>query len=234
MFNKAGLAGAALALMTAFGATAASAEVLVDNINIGDSGDSLAYWGVEDVGWLYTPSTSYDLSGVKTKFSIPLGTSIQDRTVTVALYQGNTPSLGGTLLGTFDFSSALADNNTLGGGSFSSPIALTAGTTYFVAFENVGPKSGAPNVDDLGVNFTADAGATNVGSTFYDGAGTGCAALTFACVDPNGDVLSQPILAFYGPSRAVPEPSTWALSILGFLGLGAMLRKRRTAADAVA
>jgi hypothetical protein len=58
--------------------------------------------------------------------------------VTVVIYANNTPANGGTLLGSFQFDSTIADG-TLGGGSFSTPISLTAGNTYFVGFENVGP-----------------------------------------------------------------------------------------------
>lgn len=227
--HKLGLGGAALALTAVMAATSARAEVLVDNVNMNEAADNGAFWGANDVGWLYTPSTSYSLSGVKTRFSIPNLTSIQDRTVTVAIYQGGTPANGGTLLGTFDFSSTLADNNTLGGGSFATPIALTAGTQYFIGFENVGPKSSTPNVDDLGVNFTADPAATFLSNLYFDSPSNGScsAAASFACEDTNHDILGQAILALYGPSVAVPEPATWALFILGLFGLGATLRARK-------
>ena len=32
------------------------------------------------------------------------------------------------------------------------------------------------------------------------------------------------------PTGAIPEPSTWAMTILGFGGIGAVLRRRRLAA----
>lgn len=189
----------------------AQAGVLVDSVNDTFSADNAAYWGVDDVGWLYTPASSYNLIGINTYFSIPNLTLIQNRTVTAVVYQGNTPTNGGTFLGSFSFDSTLAEGH-LGGGTFSSPIALTGGQQYFVGFEEVGPLSPTPNVDDLGVNFTGDAGATSLSATYYDvsTSGTCSSAHTFACIDPNPDFLSQPILQFFAQPATLgtPEPST--------------------------
>jgi hypothetical protein len=216
------------------GGSAAYADTIADGVNVGDAGDSGDYWGASDVGWFYTPASSFSLSGIETKFSIPDGTSIEDRTVTVVLYAGGTPANGGTLLGSFGFNSALADNNTLGGGTFATPISLSAGTQYFVGFENVGPAadSTGPNIDDLGVNFTDDSGATFLSNWYYDapGSSTCNTGAGFACEDTNTDILGQPILAFLTPSpvSATPLPGTLPLfaSVLGFIGLGTRRWKR--------
>ena len=221
------VAAAATAMFCFAGASAANADTIADSVNLGASGWSGAYWGSSEVGWLYTPSSSFNLSGIETKFSIPSNTSIEDRTVTVALYAGNTPHNGGTFLGSFTFNSALADNNTLGGGTFATPISLSAGSTYFVGFENVGPAadSTGPNNNDLGVNFTADAGATFLSNEYYDnpGSSTCNTGAGFACEDPNTDILGQAILAFLEPSpvSTTPLPATLPLfaSGLGFIGL---------------
>jgi hypothetical protein len=208
----------------------ARASVLADSVNASLAADNDAFWGVDDVGWLYTPTSGYNLIGINTFFSIPVGTSIENRPVTVAVYQNNTPTNGGTLLGSFSFDSSLAEGQ-LGGGSFSSPIALTGGQQYFVGFENVGPMSSTPNVDDLGVNFTGDPSATSLSSTFLDVAGNPTCPNpdTFACVDPNPDFLSQPILQFFAQTTsATPEPGSGAL--LGgalALALGYALRSKR-------
>jgi hypothetical protein len=220
-------AAAAMAMFIFAGASAANANTIADSVNLGDTGDSGAYWGSSDVGWLYTPSSSFNLSGIETKFSIPNGTTIEDRTVTVAVYAGGTPANGGTFLGSFTFDSALADNNTLGGGTFATPISLSAGSTYFVGFENVGPAadSTGANSNDLGVNFTADLGATFLSNLYYDSPGSSSCntGAGFACEDSNTDILGQPILAFLAPSpvSTTPLPGTLPLfaSGLGFIGL---------------
>ena len=227
-------AAAAAATFVFAGASAANADTIADSVNVGASGDSGAYWGSSEVGWLYTPTSSFALSGIETKFSVPNLTSIEDRTVTVVLYSGNTPANGGTLLGSFGFNSALADNNTLGGGTFATPISLTAGTQYFVGFENVGPAadSTGPNSDDLGVNFTADSGATFLSNLYFDSPGNSTCntGAGFACEDTNTDILGQPILAFLTPSQVSATPLPAALPMfasgLGLVGFLARRKKR--------
>ena len=232
-------AAAAVAMFCFAGASAANADTIADSVNLGASGWSGAYWGSSEVGWLYTPSSSFNLSGIETKFSIPSNTSIEDRTVTVVLYAGSTPHNGGTFLGSFTFNSALADNNTLGGGTFATPISLSAGSTYFVGFENVGPAADTtgPNHNDLGVNFTADSGATFLSYLYYDlpGSSTCDTGAGFACVDANRDFLSQPILAFFTPSpvSSTPLPAALPLFASGLGALGLLGRRRKRKASAV-
>jgi len=206
----------------------AGASVLADSVNDSFAADNNNYWGANDVGWFYTPTSSYNLSGINTYFSIPNGTIIQNRTVTAVVYQGNTPANGGTLLGSFAFDSSLAEGH-LGGGSFASPIALTGGQTYFVGFEDVGPLSPTPNVDDIGVNFTASNSATFLSNLFFDNSvSAGCTtAHSFQCNDPNHDILGQPILQFFEPSpvSGAPEPGSFEL-LGGALLVGFRLLRR--------
>ena len=227
-------AAAATATFIFAGASAAKADTIADSVNVGATGDSEAFWGSSEVGWLYTPTSSFALSGIETKFSIPINTTIEDRTVTVVLYAGGTPANGGTLLGSFGFNSALADNNTLGGGTFATPISLTGGTEYFVGFENVGPAADSTgnNSNDLGVNFTADSGATFLSNLYFDQSGNSSCntGAGFACEDTNTDILGQPILAFLTPSQVSATPLPGALplfaSALGFIGLITRRRKQ--------
>jgi len=224
-----GVAGLALC------GTIRASNIVADSVNASLAADNGAYWGSYDVGWLYTPASSYDLSGINTKFSIPNGTTIQDRTVTAVLYQGNTPANGGTLLGSFQFNSSLADNQTLGGGTFSAPIPLSAGQQYFVGFMNVGeiPASSPPNTNAVGVNFTADASGVFLSDLFFDDTrnATCATTTTFACEDTNRDILGQPILQFLTPQSvsATPEPGALWLVIAGGALLGCVVRRRAPA-----
>ena len=81
------------------------------------------------------------------------------------------------------------------------------------------PNSGPPEV-----NFTLTALST-FGSTAFDG-------YTSTAVKSNGTAIGQPT-SNVGPvgvpiAAAVPEPASWALMILGFGGVGALMRRRRS------
>jgi hypothetical protein len=78
----------------------ASAAAIYDSYNIGlalqdnQGGDECCVYGVTDIGWYYTPSTSYTLTQIETLFDT-LGT---DRTITFAVFT-DTPANGGVELG---------------------------------------------------------------------------------------------------------------------------------------
>ncbi|WP_427955116.1 PEP-CTERM sorting domain-containing protein [Acidiphilium sp.] len=219
------LGGVCVLCAAAYLTVSARAGALETGINLGDSPDSAFYNGVVDEGWLYTPTSSYNLSGISTEFSIPTGTTIEDRSVTAVVYENNTPANGGSLLGSFTFNSSVADG-TLGGGTFATPLSLVGGSQYFIGFENVGPLSTTPNVDDLGVNVTADTGATFLSNWYFDGGGA-----MFGSKDPNTDEFGQPILAFYAASTTnplpVPEPGSLALLGTGLICLAGLRLRRR-------
>ena len=155
-----------------------------------------------DVGWYVTPTASFDLTEVDTVFG-----SVDSRTVTVVIFSGGP---AGTLLGHAGFT----PQTSLAGGVFTTPIPIVAGQSYFVGFENV---------NGLGVNITADAGAQSVGDLFYDVAGNGSFSMEYTVVDEN----RQPILQFLGTAPlAVPEPHAVVLMTAG-LGLVALLRRQK-------
>lgn len=220
----------------------ARAGSLQESYNTGFTADPWHYYATYDAGWMYTPGTSYDLSGIETEFSIPVGITVENRTITVSVYQNDTPANGGTLLGSFNFDSSVAEGS-LGGGSFSTPISLAGGTQYFIAFDNVGQLSNG----DLGVqwvtnnsgsssSFAANPSATTLSPWYFDGNTPSCPTDgEYACsVSTDAPLTNQPILAFYGtspvsppppPPSSAPEPTSLALLLAG-LGLLVLARRR--------
>ena len=111
--------------------------------------------GLTAVGWYITPNVTLNLTKIETNFNPVIQPGSQNRIVTVEILTDRR-SVGGTLLRSATFDSAMARGQ-LGGGSFS-PIMLTAGTTYFIGFRNIG---------GIGINTTNDAGAVNCGACLY-------------------------------------------------------------------
>src|SRR5438067_920352 len=89
-----------LCLAISLSSQMARAATVVDSRNAPFFAPSSAAWGVADVGWTYTPSSSYLLSGLLTEFATD-GSGIS-QTVTEELYSGD-PVDGGALLGSASF-----------------------------------------------------------------------------------------------------------------------------------
>jgi hypothetical protein len=91
----------------------ASALTVYDSYNIGlplqdnQNADACCVFGVADIGWYYTPSTSYTLTQIETIFDL-LGTN---RTITFGVFT-NTPADGGVERGSATFATT---EGTLGG-----------------------------------------------------------------------------------------------------------------------
>ncbi|MHC4260440.1 MAG: hypothetical protein ACYSTF_08550, partial [Planctomycetota bacterium] len=175
---------AVAAISTLLFCNAASAAV-VDSFNADKDPDAES-WGVSEVGWIYTPGYSYNLTGVRTKFGS--GPGSYSRTVTVEVYN-ELPSQGGTLLRSAAFS-PLAD--AFAGGSFGS-LAVTAGEDYFIGFRNV---------NNLGSNFTTDPGSVSVSHLFYGIQDAGIYGIENAFLD-----FTQAILQFEGDQSDPCEPN---------------------------
>ena len=77
---KRGLFWLAVALAT--GASSGNAAIIV-SINGMDNPDLAASWNVPDVGWLYTPTFSYTISSIGTKFG-----SSDGRIVNAEIFSG--------------------------------------------------------------------------------------------------------------------------------------------------
>jgi PEP-CTERM motif len=169
---------------------------VIDTVNGSSSPAPYTYTGIGEVGWLYTPSFGYDLTGVETQWF-----SVTGDAVTLEIYS-DLPSSGGTLLRTVDFT----PTTEFGGATFSA-LTLTAGTPIFIGFQNV---------TDLGVNVTEDDG--DYISPFYFSTDT---SGTYDQSDPDTVFLGQPILQFLGTDtpETAPEPSAVILIGTGLLGL---------------
>ncbi|WP_294536985.1 PEPxxWA-CTERM sorting domain-containing protein [uncultured Rhodoblastus sp.] len=220
------------------GSEAASAAV-IDNIN-GNFLPPFNVFGppIENIGWTYTPSFSYNLDGVFSYFKAVPNATAGARTVTVVIE--NTPGGSPIASGTF----TVGNGGGAQGATFS-PITLTAGQTYFVGFENVGDGTGSNTSGGLGINIVdwysgvngqplnqQPAGTVNLNGWYY-GTASGNDFSNFVSQTP----FAAPILNFYGTpisTGAVPEPSTWAMMLLGFAGLGLAGYRRQRKTDAVA
>jgi len=132
-------------------------------------------------------------------------------------------------------------NGSASAGTISQIISgLTSGATYKVAFDISGNPDGPPPVKSLDVSvdgnvtsFSFPGGNTKtamgwVSHNFTFVAGGTTALLSFGPAnDPRGSF--GPALDNVSVTAAVPEPSTWAMMLIGFFGLGALsMRRRRT------
>ncbi|MBW4578090.1 MAG: PTPA-CTERM sorting domain-containing protein [Tildeniella nuda ZEHNDER 1965/U140] len=185
----------------------ANALSIVDSVNADKSPAERVSWGASEVGWSYTPTFSYDLSGINTKFG---ARSVGSKTVTVEVYD-KAPTTGGTLLRSASFTSLA---NAFSGGTFTA-LSLLAGEDYFIGFRDV---------DGLDVNVTQDAGVVSLPYRFGS---SGSYETAFS----GSFFVTQPILQFVGEvPTAIPTPAL----LPGLIGLGlGILRQRKAQAAAV-
>jgi hypothetical protein len=201
----------AAAALLSLSATRSSADVM-DSVNEFAPPHATDQWGGYEVGWFYTPSSSYVLTGIETRFA---GTD--GRTCTLEFFQNGPPSVGGSVrLGSAAF--ATAATPTWSGVTFAGAIHLTAGSTYFVGLRNTQPVRGNPGV--LGYNVTNQPGATALSYRFSWGSG-------LYEYSYNEAPWTQPILRFNGNGPdVVPEAGTLS-ALMGLLSGGALLILRR-------
>ena len=131
-----------------------------------------------------------------------------------------------------------------GGGIASVPtFTLTAGDTYTVKFgavlQGYAPGQGSTTFD-VGLGSLVQSEMVNgttqqFSLTFSPLVTETNAALSFTTVIPgdgsHGAVLDNISLSEIAGSSAVPEPSSWAVMLLGFGGIGSVIRGRRRATD---
>ena len=126
------------------------------------------FWLPASIGWYWTPATDVELAGIQTQLTSGFSNINNNFTFTTELFTDR-PAAGGTSLGSFTWNGITFVDGPWLGGSFSSPISLTGGTTYFIGmsgWQNAlnwnGPNSGA------GVNWVA---ATDPSSADWIGLG---------------------------------------------------------------
>lgn len=206
--------------------------MIVDSIN--GSATPVAYapgapsaftWSATQAGWFYTPSVTYDLQEIETKFGVT-----DNRLVTVEIYHASRDGNGALLsptAGDAPLRSALfaPQTNAFAGGAFA-PLTLTANQAYFIGFKNV---------RGLGMNVTDAPDATGLAGGLRFGMSSQAGYLPW----PVSGFLSQPILQFLADvpdAAAVPEPSSLALFGIGACALlgGASRRRPRTKFAALA
>ena len=179
---------------------------------LNDTGTSDAVWGPSEVGWFYTPSVTYDLTGIETKF-----TSTPSSQIGVQLYSGD-PTQGAQLLMSESYTPAAAYQ--FDGVSFS-PITVNAGMTYFVGF------TGTQNV---GVNITHRQAGTQELPTVLDYLHTPSPVISTCAANCSEFDITAPILEFDGELRETPEPAFWPASAACLFLLLAFRTQRRSPA----
>jgi hypothetical protein len=193
--RKLSLAVALLLCLTA--ASNAFTNTIQDSINPSLTPAPNSTWSANYVAWVYMAGNSYTLTDLETKW----GTLGNSGTVGVALYSGFSTGPTG-LLGS---STMFANNNNSWSTSTFSPIAITAGTTYYIDF------SGAMN---LSANFNATGPGTLTSYYFSDdGSNWGL-----------GSLQVYGIFQFGGTQT--PEPGSMVLLGSGLLGAAGMIRRR--------
>ena len=229
-------AALALALPLALAAAAAAQPdypPVLDHVNGDPSSGPLTLpadqtFLVNSIGWFYTPTISFSLGGILTQF-FDTG---PDRPVTVELFAG---SPEGALLasGTFNSAHARPDDDVgdlrFGGALFGAPVTITAGTTYFVGFRNVGQLDPLDPNSALGVNFTGF--GTRLGAVRYGFETDGSDDYAYELLDADAEFETSPMLQFVGPGAVVttPEPTTLLLLAGGLAALvaGTAVERRR-------
>ncbi len=216
----AALAVAALAAAPAAARAQPPGSTVVAAVNDDRPPAANTRWAIASVGWFYTPSATFTLTGVFTRFSA--GGSARPITLEVLTAPR---AVGGTLLRSAAFT---APATAPGGappfvGVTFAALQLQAGQRYFFGFRNVGAVPGFG--DAVGINVTDAPGATRLDYR-SDRDGSGSYADALGSPDP---IEARPILRFVGtaPTAVVPEPSAALLVAAGAAALGAGVRRRR-------
>jgi hypothetical protein len=158
--------------------------------------------------------------------TVPAAAAVYDFTYTGALSGNLVITTSDTLdaVGGFDITSV---TGTFGGagitGLFNNPNQPLNSSTGTFTWDNVLFPSGVQVFDRYGIAFTTANGTFNIFDAIADGGNTDAAA-------PYGLIVGETGVETFGTgtiAAAVPEPSTWAMMILGFAGVGFMAYRRK-------
>ncbi len=205
----------------------AKAGVLMDDVNGSATPGFFVFFDASgsssdgNIGWVYSPLTSYNLDRIETTFRSVPNFSAFPRSVTMTIWD-DVPTSGGTILRSGSF--VVGQGGGVQGISFSD-LTLDGGESYFIGLQNI-RGLGVNIVEPIGGDF---ANGQPVGTEFLNGwyAGTNFEAF-FPLETGNPNVpfnpFAAPILRFYG--SPVPEPSSAMLIAFG-LGCVTFGRFRR-------
>jgi hypothetical protein len=124
-------------------------------------------------------------------------------------------------------------------GDVASPFAVTGitgsvngtgitGLSPYAAADQLLFTGGGANFGVGGLSFSSSVGVLYNFTSYPDGTNH----ITRSDYDPEGDGFPTPFkMDFSVSSATVPEPATWGLMVLGFAGMGALIRRRREAAE---
>lgn len=141
------------------------------------------------------------------------------------------------------------DINGWDAGTILQSLNTVAGASYTVSFAYSRNAAGAPST--VTADVTAGGQVVHVSAAddhnlfgygghmlWQTGAftftGSGHDTISLAATIPGNAGVFFDDISVQGPLAGVPEPASWAMMLVGFGGLGAMLRRRRTALTALA
>ena len=161
--------------------TGVSADV-IDSVNA--SFRPCGFYGAGEVGWLYTPSFSYTLTGINTRFS-------GDRIINIEVYDDAPPN-GGTLIGSTSFVPGTEPReDPFVGADFPTPISFVAGQDYFIGFNNTAQMGANVTCHDQAIRLDNYSAMTT--NSTYDGSFTPATTES-----PHQSIICRPILQFEG------------------------------------
>ncbi len=203
-----------LALTVAAVLCLGSASLAQDlQVGVNDAYDpAFTSYGVAEVGWFFTPATSFTFNEIRTRFQDNLLNPTNGQPITFELrervFDINSYEQPGALLRSTTFGASV----TMAGGTFDD-FQILAGQTYFLGFQGV---------QDLGVNVADDDNRIVVGHMRYaSSVGGGYNS------EEGSGVTDSPIFQMLGGPSMVPEPTALALLALGGLSGLTIYRRRR-------